>query len=157
VTDRPVPPAPMHTIVAGVDGSSGSERALEWAAARSVEAHGEVVAVHVLTYNVELLRDLSPDTVTTWRRTLGRDLAGPWTEPARAVGALVRTVLVEDDTVATGLLRSAADAHADVIVLGARGRGGLVDRLLGATTYVVTHRARTPVVVIPADWRPAAA
>jgi nucleotide-binding universal stress UspA family protein len=148
---------PLHTIIAGVDGSAGGARALKWAATRSLEAHGAVIAVHVLTYNREFNRDLSLDTVTTWRRTLGAELNGAWTEPARAIGARLRTMLIEADTVAAGLLCAAGDADADLIVLGTHGRGGFADRLLGATTYTVTHRARTPVVIVPVDWHPRAA
>jgi nucleotide-binding universal stress UspA family protein len=155
-TDHPTGAMPMRTIVAGVDGSPGGKRALRWAASRGAEVDGHVVAVHVLTFNREFLRDLSLDTITTWRRTLADQLAGPWSAPARALGAEVRTTLVEDETVAAGLLKVAGDAHADVIVLGAHGRGGLVDRLLGATTYTVAHRAHTPVVIIPTDWEPLA-
>jgi nucleotide-binding universal stress UspA family protein len=100
----------MSTIVTGVDGSPGGARAVRWAAARSLEVGGELVAVHVLTYNREFNRDIGLETVTTWRRDLSKNLEGAWT-----------------------------------------------DRLLGATTYVVAHRARTPVVIIPVDWAPRAA
>jgi nucleotide-binding universal stress UspA family protein len=36
-----------------------------------------------------------------------------------------------------------------MIVLGAQGHGGLVDRLLGGDPYKVAHRARQPVVIVP--------
>jgi nucleotide-binding universal stress UspA family protein len=157
MTTRTNDSVPMCTVVAGVDGSASGARALRWAATRSLEVNGEVVAVHVLTFNREFSRDLSLHTVTTWRRALDKELTGAWTEPARTVGARVRTVLVEDDTVAAGLLRTAGAVNADLIVLGAHSRGGFTDRLLGTTTYVVTHRARTPVVIIPVDWQPRAA
>ena len=149
--------APMRTILVGVDGSPGAARALQWAATRSLEADADVVAVHVLTYDRELVRDLALDTITTWRRTLHHQLDHEWTEPARAAGTAVRTVLVEDDGVAGGLLRVAAEVHADLVVLGAHGRGTIIDRLLGATTYAVSHRAHTPVVIVPVDWQPLAA
>ncbi len=152
--DAAIEKAPLRSIVVGVDGSQGAQRAISWAAARGVELHVEVVAVHVLTYTRELGRDLTLDTMTTWRRRLGTALEGPWTEPARLAGAKVRTVLVEADSVPGGLLATAADEDADLVVLGTHGRGTLADRLLGATTYTVAHRARTPVVIIPVDWVP---
>lgn len=141
------------TIVVGVDQSPGSARALTWAARRALEVPGpSLLAVHVLTYNREFLRDISADTLTTWRRALASDLNGPWTNAARAAGAPVNTRLVEDDSVAGGLLKVADEVSAELIVLGTSGRGGVAGRLLGATTYVVTHRAHTPVVIIPVDW-----
>jgi nucleotide-binding universal stress UspA family protein len=149
--------APLRTILVGTDNSTAAQRALSWAAARSRETGAQLVAVHVLTYTHEFATDLSPATMTTWRRDLERDLAGPWTDPARVIGATVRTLVVEDETAAAGILNTAHREHADLVVLGAHGRGNLADRLLGATTYAVTHRASTPVVVIPPDWQPAAA
>jgi nucleotide-binding universal stress UspA family protein len=149
--------APVHTILVGTDDSAAAQRALTWAAARSRETGAELVAVHVLTYTHEFATDLSPATMTTWRRDLERDLAGPWTEAARASGATVHTLVVEDETKAAGILATAEREHADLVVLGAHGRGKHGYRLLGATTYAVTHRASTPVVVIPPAWEPPAA
>jgi len=146
--------APLRTILVGMDKSAGAQRALAWAARRSLEAGAELVAVHVLTYSHEFAADLSPATVTTWRRDLERDLAGPWTDTARKIGARVHTLVVEDETPATGILATARRVRADLVVLGTHGRGGLADRLLGAVTYTVTHRASTPVVIIPPDWQP---
>jgi nucleotide-binding universal stress UspA family protein len=150
-------PTPLRTILVGTDNSTAAQRALTWAAARSRETGAQLVVVHVLTYSHEFATDLSLATVTTWRRNLERDLAGQWTDAARAIGATVRTLIVEDESTAAGILAAAQREHADLVVLGAHGRGNLADRLLGATTYTVTHRARTPVVIIPPDWQPAAA
>jgi len=144
----------LRTIVVGVDKSQGAQRALEWAAARAAETGAEVVAVYVLTYSHEFAADLSLASLTNWRRELERDLAGPWTDAARAAGVKVRALVVEDETAAAGILATADSLHADMVVLGAHGRGNLADRFLGATTYRATHRARTPVVIIPVDWKP---
>ena len=150
---------PLRRILVGVDGSPGGQRALAWATARAVDVGAELVVLHVLTYSTELRRDLAlPDLITTWRRALDRRLREEWAAPARAAGvAAVSCELVEDDTAAAGVLAAADLVGADLIVLGARGRGSLAGRLLGATTYKVSHAAHTPVVVVPQDWQPAAA
>jgi len=147
--------APLRTIVIGMDSSAGAQRALTWAATRSREAGAQLIAVHVLTYSHEFATDLSPATMNNWRRDLERDLAGPWTDAGRGVGSTVRTVVVEDESPAAGILATAERENADLVVLGTHGRGNLADRLLGPTAYTVTHRARTPVVIIPPDWQPA--
>lgn len=149
--------APLHVIVVGMNASPGAQRALAWAAARSCETGAQLIALHVLTYSREFTTDFSFATVTTWRRKLERDLNGPWTQPARTAGATVHPAIIEHETPATGILTVAAQRHADLIVLGTHGHGNLADRLLGATTYTVTHRAHTPVVVIPPDWQPTTA
>jgi nucleotide-binding universal stress UspA family protein len=146
--------APLRTIVVGMHDSTGARRALTWAAARSAETGAQLVAVHVLTYSHEFLVDLSLATVTNWRRDVERDLAGPWTDAAREVSDSIRTLVVEDESAAAGILATADREHADLVVLGTHGHGNLADRLLGPTTYSVTHRARAPVVIVPPDWEP---
>lgn len=146
--------APFRTILVGVDGSPGAERALAWAAAQAAETGMSILAVHVLTYSTEFRRDLSLETITTWRRELGAQLRDQWTAAARDAGARIDTELLEDDTAAAGLLKAADRAEVDLVVLGAKGHGNLADRLLGATTYKVSHAARTPVVIVPVDWQP---
>src|SRR6476661_7150301 len=94
----------LRRLVVGIDGSDGSRSALTWTADLAKSAHAEVVAVHVLTYNEEFVRDLSLDTLRTWRRDLRRDLETAWTEPLRAAGVGYRCLLVEDDSPAAGLL-----------------------------------------------------
>jgi nucleotide-binding universal stress UspA family protein len=145
------PPTAPTTIV-GVDGSAGSRRALTWAVDRCRRDGSPILAVHVLTYDHELARDLSVDGLRTWRLTLRSELDGAWTDPVRAAGVAVTSELVEDDSPAAGILAVAARTDASMIVLGANGHGGLADRLLAATTYKVAHRAQVPVVVIPPDW-----
>lgn len=154
MTDASVGPAGVHTIAVGVDGSPAGQRALDWAAARSRETGAEIVAIHVLTYDQEFARDVPPIGMTNWRRELERDLTGPWTERARAAGAKLRTIIVEDESTTAGLLAAARRERADLIVLGVHGHGNIADRLLGATTYKIAHRARTPVVIVPAGWTP---
>ena len=145
---------PLRSILVGVDGSPAASRALAWAIARATESGARLVIAHVLTFSAEFRRDTSIDTMTTWRRDLRRRLEDEWAAPATAGGIEVTCELVEADSAATGLLHLAGSASADLIVLGAHSRGNLADRLLGATTYKVSHAARTPVLIIPVDWQP---
>lgn len=150
--------APMRTILVGLDGSPGGRRALAWSSARAQESGSRLLLVHVLTYSTEFRRDLTLDTITTWRRRLDAQLRDEWARPAVDAGAEVQCELLEDDTAAAGLLAASQRAAVDLIVLGAHGHGTLADRLLGATTYKVSHAARVPVVIVPPDWsQPAAA
>jgi nucleotide-binding universal stress UspA family protein len=148
----------LQVIVVGTDGSRGALRAMTWAG-RLAEASGASIrAVHVLTYNRELLRDITPDTMTTWRRDLERDLQTHWTAPLVDLGVSHRCAVIEDESPATGLIHAADREQADLIVVGANGHGSLVGRVLGSTSYSLTHRARRPVIVVPATWsQPAAA
>jgi nucleotide-binding universal stress UspA family protein len=144
--------SPLGLLVVGADGSDGSRRALEWAAIVSEETDSQVLAVHVLTYYRELLRDVTPDTMRTWRRDLEEQLRTRWVEPLITRGIDLRTVVVEGESPAEGLLEIADSERADLVIVGAKGHGGFADRLLGGVSYRVTHRSRQPVVVVPPDW-----
>lgn len=139
----------LSKLVVGVDGSDGSRAALTWTADLAKSADAEVVAVHVLTYNQEFVRDLSLDTLRTWRRDLRRDLETAWTDPLRAAGVGYRCLVVEDDSPAAGLLAVAAREQADIFVVGTRGRGKMTGRVLGGVSYRLLHHADQPVVVVP--------
>jgi nucleotide-binding universal stress UspA family protein len=146
-------PLTAPTTIVGVDGSAGSRRAIEWATTRCRRNGDVLFAVHVLTYDHELARDLSIAGLRTWRLELEHDLSGPWTAEVRQADVVVRTEIVEHDAPASGLLAAADDPEVSMIVLGANSHGGLADRLLAATSYKVTHRAAVPVVVVPPGWR----
>jgi nucleotide-binding universal stress UspA family protein len=140
----------FQTLVVGVDDSDGSRGALAWAARLAMATGAQVIAVHVLTYNHEFLRDVTLDTMRTWRHELRVDLRTKWVAPLISAGVEHRCLVVEAESPATGLLETADRERADVVIVGATGHGGgLADRVLGGVSYRVTHRARQPVVVVP--------
>ena len=147
----------LQVLVVGTDGSDGARRAMEWAARMAQSTGASVRAVHVLTYDRELIRDLSPDTMTTWRRTLEDELKTSWVGPLLERQVLHRCVVVEDESPTAGLIRAADREQADLIVVGARGRSSLAGRVLGSTSYSLAHHARRPVIVVPPTWQQPAA
>lgn len=148
----------LRVILVGTDGSPGALRAMDWAARLATSSEASVRVVHVLTYDHELLRDLTPDTMTTWRRALERDLRSAWVAPLIERGVPHRCTLVEDESPAAGLIHAADREQADLIVAGAKGHSTFAGRILGSTSYSLTHHAHRPVIVVPATWRrPAAA
>lgn len=144
----------FQVILVGTDGSVGATRALEWVAGLAGTSDASVLAVHVLTYNQEFVRDLSADTMTNWRRKLERELKTSWVAPLVDLRVPHRCVLVEDESPAAGLIHAADREQCDLIVVGATGHSSWSSRLLGSTSYSLTHHALQPVVVVPATWRP---
>jgi len=134
-------PGPFHRIVVGADSSASSARAVAWVSALAASTGWEVVLVHALTYDHELLRDLSLDTMRTWRRELANTLREQWAAPLVEAGARHRSAVVEGETVTEVLTRRAIEEGADLLVVGTSDRGGVVSRL--------THHAQLPIVVIP--------
>ncbi|MFG2332559.1 universal stress protein [Streptomyces sp. NPDC048604] len=146
--------APHGPVVAAVDGSEHSRRALEWAlgAAHRLGADLRVVHVSPADLQVGLARIHS----------LGQDpeITDPVLDGARrhveeyAGGAVRAAYETLDGSVSDALLAEARRAR--MLVLGSRGHGGFASLLLGSTSRSLTSVAPCPVVVVPHEARAAA-
>jgi nucleotide-binding universal stress UspA family protein len=144
----------MSGIIVGIDGSSHSHRALEWAIHEAAIRH-------------------TPLTVLTVEQAVAGFWGGPVAYPGDAdLTEHARKVAQDETDVALGKL--AADArppevtvlatsgipaeeilgvarNADMIVVGSRGAGGFKKLLMGSVSTTVSHHAHCPVVIIPAE------
>ena len=50
---------------------------------------------------------------------------------------------------ASAILKVAEEQHADLIVVGSRGEGGIVGTLVGSTALGLVHRSKVPLLIIP--------
>jgi len=132
-------------ILVPTDGSDHAERAMEAA----LEMAGQDTEVHALHVIDTRLYDTSIDSAVAPLRRDGERFTGRLADTAEGTGVSVTTA-VELGRPAQAILDYVAANDVDLVVIGTRGRGGLVHRLLGSTTgYVVTH-ATVPVHVVPA-------
>ncbi len=134
-------------IVVGVDGSEDSGRALAFAAALMEGSEGEIVAVHALG----LLTHLGDDSVVPssgHRQEVTDKLERQWCRPLADASVAYRCLVIDGDAV-TGVLRSAHEQGADLIVVGRRGTSGPPGLLLGSTSQQLVHQADLPVTVVP--------
>jgi nucleotide-binding universal stress UspA family protein len=132
-------------IVVGVDGSTSSQQALRWAMRQARLTGDELHAVAVWDYptGALVLEDID------WFGITGKSLDDTVTAtlPPDDADRVQRSV--QRGYPARVLLDSAADA--ELLVVGSRGRGGMVGMLLGSVSqHVVTH-ARCPVVIVRAE------
>ncbi|KAA5825488.1 universal stress protein [Saccharopolyspora hirsuta] len=146
-------------LVVGVDGSAASARALRWALVegrrRGVPVFAlEVWESHAVTAGpgpLLMYPNLAPHHVREqhWQNLtrLVHECMGAASSPE------VHAELVEGDAAAVLADRS---AHAAMLVLGDRGRGRVADAVLGSTALRCIHRARCPVLVVPAGVEPEA-
>ena len=150
-----VPPstACFKHIVCAIDFSESSIDALTWSLSLAEEADAHLALLHVLEVPPELR--LSTTTVSsenldelhlavraatlTRLRSLVPSTAAAFcsVETATAAGAAGREVL-----------KFAADRHADLIVMGARGQGAVERMVFGSKTLDVVRGARCPVLAI---------
>jgi nucleotide-binding universal stress UspA family protein len=139
-------------ILVGVDGSEHAGRAVEWCAAHATALHAEVLAVHV----VDIPAYVTPHTVyfpapvlSAEQREELRDLATrEWCAPLGKANLPFRVVVV-DGNPALALMQTAKIEHADLVVVGRRGRGGFAELVLGSTSHALIHHLDRPLVVVP--------
>ena len=77
----------------------------------------------------------------------------PCHEGLVAVFPQIRQFLPDCSTAARQVRLLAAARDADMIVVGSRGAGGFARLLMGSVSTQVSHHARCPVVIVPAEDR----
>ncbi|MFJ5731776.1 universal stress protein [Streptomyces paradoxus] len=145
-------PNPAGPVLLAVDGSPASEEAVRFAFTEASLRGADLMALHVcragspevydgpadppfVTYDETHLRERA-------ERVLDAALAGrPETYPVvpvarRPLVGRVRHTLID------------ASADAQLLVVGARGRGGFTGLLLGSVSQAVLHHAHCPVAVV---------
>ncbi|MFJ4569548.1 universal stress protein [Streptomyces caelestis] len=138
-------------VIAAVDGSDHSKRALEWALDAARRRSAPLRVVHVRQYahwaQPEVLAagpsDPQDDPVLDRVRADLEGLDGlPDTEYVGLEGA-------------PGAVLPEQGASAQLLVLGSRGRGGFASLLLGSNGIAAARDAECPVVVVPRPGRDA--
>lgn len=142
--------------VVGIDGSQCATNALGWAIGH---APGRATSVELVTAwqppSVAAYPMSSPSVAVYDDSELVAAAADDIEElAARSRGALDMPVesFVGRGGPAEVLL--AASAHAGLLVLGSRGRGGFARLLLGSTSTQCATHATVPTVVVPGDFEP---
>jgi nucleotide-binding universal stress UspA family protein len=142
----------MPGIVVGIDGSSNSERALDWAMNQAAALHAPltVIAVHEVPKSywggipvigpgdlavLDQLRQAAEQMTHGAESRLGD--AKPASVEVRAVSGFAVKELVD------------ASEDADLLVVGSRGGGGFARLLLGSVSSQVLQHAACPVVTVP--------
>ncbi|MFE6667255.1 universal stress protein [Streptomyces sp. NPDC057697] len=136
-------------IVVGVDGSEGSLRALDWAAAEAARSGLPLRVVHASLW--EHYEGMRPtfDTDRPAEQVLAEHLVASAQERVQRLHSDVRVVAgVQPEDPVDVLVRESHEAT--LVVLGSRGRGRVAGMLLGSVSLALAGRAHCPVVVTPA-------
>ncbi|MFE7890293.1 universal stress protein [Streptomyces sp. NPDC057412] len=125
-------------VVVAVDGSPQGERALEFAVAEADLRGAELLAVHVWQ------PDYAPagTRVEAAERLLALAVAG---FAERYPDVVVRQQVLSGEP---REMLIEASRNAQLVVVGARGRGGFAGLLLGSVSQAVLHHAHCPVTVV---------
>jgi nucleotide-binding universal stress UspA family protein len=137
----------MNAIVVGLDGSTGSEHAVMWAATEARLHHLPLRAVLAWDYLNQHHADGDNVFDPAYGEQDAREALTAYLARAFAPGTPpeVEQVVV-CDLPARALLDAAAGA--ELLVVGARGRGGFASLVLGSTSHACVRHAPCPVAVV---------
>ena len=140
-----------------MDFSDSSMNALRYATSLAQEADAHLTLLHVMEYDPREAPELYDTLVSDARLTIAearkRSQAISRERLDAALSDEARTYCTMDTMVADGkpyrqILRVAAERHADLIVIGVRGRSPIDLMLFGSTTQHVVRLAGCPVLTL---------
>jgi nucleotide-binding universal stress UspA family protein len=145
-------------VVAGFDGSPGSEAALRVAFREAQLRRARLLVVgawHVPTYYYGSVA--APSARAALGEDVRRELTTKMQEAVAALREGAGDVEIETRLAEGGAARVLTDeaADADLLVVGSRGFGGLRELLLGSVSHECAQRASCPVLIVPAQAVPA--
>lgn len=135
----------MQNIVLGYDGSENADRALQRVAAIANGATVTVVSavhVHPAAASKTGSQIVDPDEVEERQRSLAKAK-----EFLTSKDIQVQTVEAHGDP-AAAILEEAETEHADMILVGTRGRNPVERLILGSVSTKVVHGAHCDVLVV---------
>ncbi len=147
-------PVQFKQIVAAIDFSPSSTRALDLAFSLAKENDGELALLHVL----EML--VPKDAIQVAHFRVGEYVAQRKHDACKELNALIPadahdwctpSMHVEIGPAAQTILRVAEERRADLIVMGAQSHGALGVLFTGSTTQTVVRRATCPVLTARAQ------
>ena len=143
----------MNRIVVGVDGSPESRRALRWAAqeAKLHGAHLRVIHAYTPPHLGIAEQEIATDTLVLIQRE-ARDLVENEVDELDEMKEGLEVSYAALEGKPAQILLDAAE-HADLLVVGSRGRGGFGALLLGSVSAQCAHHATCPVVIVSPENR----
>ena len=143
-------------VLIATDGSELGARALEHGL-RLAKAMGSRVTIVTVTESAAVIGggyaafagtgfDPIPELIQAQKKQ-AEAVLGAAAEAAKAQGIEAKTVLVDNSYPADGIVATAQDIGADLIVMGSHGRRGIGRLLLGSQTANVLAHSKIPVLV----------
>jgi nucleotide-binding universal stress UspA family protein len=139
----------LGRIAVAVDGSEHGRCAARWVADLAAAAGAAVTAIAVEEAGRPIVEDGDGEDEAAWRSRAEETVTSDWAAPIAEAGVELRAVASRQSPVAEAILEVAASEGADVLVVGARGLGGITGLRIGGVALAVVHRAELPVVLVP--------
>ncbi|MGV3661682.1 MAG: universal stress protein [Prosthecobacter sp.] len=152
-------PGPFKKIVTCVDFSENSAKAVQEALHLAQQDGATLDCLHVYQSAIAMSLDygsfapplpvtVDPGAVESWRKDLDSFLA-PLT--AEAGGVQVTPLIKERVNIREAILEHVNEVHADLVVLGTRGKTGLRELLIGTTAETIVQHAPCSILAVKPD------
>lgn len=138
--------AKFKKILVPVDGSKNSTRGLEWAIEIAKESKAEITGFYVfhlpllagVKYTQKMKDEVRKKAAKTIRSAMKR---------VQQAGASFKYKTAAGHT-GSEIVKFAQRGKYDMIVIGARGMGGVREAFLGSTSNYVMHKSKIPVLIV---------
>jgi nucleotide-binding universal stress UspA family protein len=142
----------MRQIIVATDGSDGAQRAVEWAAHLAKDLGFKLFILTVGgSVSIEEVRRAPRAEVDLGAAldAISNEILAKAKEVAHQIGLSAIQVQAEWGDAAESIIDAAKREHADIVVVGQRGRGRLAGLLIGSVSQKVVSLAACPVIVVP--------
>ena len=137
-------------ILAAVDGSAHSDRAVQAAAELAACSGAGLLVCHVFYIPEHYRSDLGGDLRAAIRKD-GEDILVHAGHVAKQSGLDAETRLLEEGHPAEAVIGLAGEENADLIVVGARGKSRDAIRALGSVSWTIAKLAKCSVMIVRRD------
>ncbi len=144
-------PPRVKRILAPTDFSPGAESALQWASSLSAAFGADLVILNVLDLSLAGVAGLPMEfaAMPAAAELIDRLRADAKTEMAKVAARYPKAkTLVREGIPRTGILDTAREVGADLIVMGTHGRSGLAHIFFGSVAEYVVRHSRIPVLTV---------
>jgi nucleotide-binding universal stress UspA family protein len=138
----------MQRILIAVDGSTGSDRAVDQGVELAASTGASVLFVFVRQPPMPILGSPYYQRSVTGELEHAQDALARAHLAARDRGVAAESEILEGNA-AHEIVALARVRDADLIVIGSRGLGAVADAVLGSVSRAVVHEADRPVLVVP--------
>jgi nucleotide-binding universal stress UspA family protein len=139
--------APFSPVLLATDGSEAAAGAQRVAIAMAQRCGAQLAVLTMVISNPET-EAMFPDLVRKSEEQ-AREILADASAAARAAGVEPETLVRRGDEPPDEIVAAAGAIGAQLIVIGRRGKRGLMRRLMGSTTAQVIGHAACPVLVVP--------
>ena len=147
--------AVFSSLLVPIDGSEPSDAASALAVRLAAEQNAALTFVNVVETNKILASVIpgqgyaDPVPAVDALQNAGTAILADAVKRAQAAGVKAQSSLLEGDCVQC-IVAAAQDAHADLIVIGSHGRGGLTRLVVGSVAEGVLRQSSIPVLIVKA-------